>query len=524
MIPRDLDAPATVSAQTSSSPQPSQQPQQYRVQRTDTSLNDIAQHFGVTTDAIVHANPGKFANSLSIMPGDVLTIPASDATTQPSGSTTQPAATPQQQVDKALADLHAAEQTRPRNRMDAQDLADSRAQLQDQLNKAVDAEVQARLNEKAPADSSLTPQQRKALGEDAPTQAERAAEIRQDILARYNGDADVQQAVDTQEANSILKSVDQGTWYTNPKEKFQTLDAELQSASSDQVRAIAGRQDTYRNIVQAASDWAAQPYDGKTQFDNYDQQTKAAQGADDSSARYVDLLSGISSPQMRADLITDATPQLGKLAHFASYWVNSDDNHHASNTLANLSSVVGTLGQQDQTGAQSLASNLVDQMINGRVWTGGNGANISILTDAVKQSGDATLALSIINHVRGDGKDRIANDWCNNARDQVFQAVADSRNKVGADVQGYVGLTGELSSLIAKEGQSMTADQLNQAIDNYRKYKGAGWEQNVTKSQQQLAADGKALLSQEASLGAWFANHPDDAAAAGDKIKSLVND
>lgn len=520
MIPRDFDVSSSSAAQPSPTLTPSSQPQQYRVQRTDT-LDSIAQQAGVTKDAIVKANPGKFANTSNVVPGDVLTIPAQDSANQSSGNTNTPTGSPQQQVDKALADLHAAEQARPHNRMEAEDLGISRAELQDQLNKAVDAEVQARLNEK-PVDS-LTPQQRKALGEDMPTQADRAADIRKDIVAQYKGDADIQKAVDTQEAKALLASVDAGS-YNSPKDKMLALDAALKSASSDQVRTLASQQDSYRNTVQAASTWAAQPFDGNTRFQNYDQFTKAAQGADDSSKRYVDLLSGISSPQMRADLINAATPQLDKLAHFAVLDHTQDTDQHLANTLTNLSSIVGTLGQQDHDAAQSLADNLASQA-SGRVWTGGSANNIpGMLTDAVKQSNDPTLALSIIQHVRADGADRNANDWANNARDQVFQAVTDTRNKVDADLQGYVGLTGELSSLIAKEGQSMTPDQLNKAIDSYRAHKGAGWEQNVAQAQQQLATDGKALLSQEASLGAWFANHPGDAAASGDKLKSLVND
>jgi hypothetical protein len=523
MIPRDLDAPSTVSLPHSASAQPSQQPQQYRVQRSDTSLEQIAQHFGVTTEAIVRDNPGKFDQSLNLMPGDVLTIPARNAGASPAAASTS-AATPQQQVDKALADLHAAEKNAPHNRMEAEDLGDWRIQLQNNLNQAIDAEVQARLREKPPADCSLTPRQRKQLGEDAPTEADRAAAIREDIVNHYPGDADIQRAVDTQEANTILRNVDQASWYGNPKEKLQALDAELQAASSDQVRSLASQQATYRSILQAASDWAAQPFNGHGQFQNDGQFVLALQGADDASNRYATLLSGLASPQLRADLIASATPQLGQLAHFASAYYGADRDQHIRNTLANLSSVVCALGQQDQGAAQSLSGNLVEQMTNPRVWTAGTAGNISLLTNAVQQSGDPTLALSIIEHVRGDGQDRIANEWCNNARDQVFQSVADARHKVDADLQGYAGLTGELGSLITKEGQSMTADQLNQAIDSYRQHKGPQWEQNVAKSQQQLAADGKSLLSQEAALGAWFANHPDDAAAAGDKIKSLVND
>jgi len=520
MIPRDFDVSSSSAAPSAPALTPSLQPQQYLVQRTDT-LDSIAQQAGVTKDAIVNANPGKFTNSSNVVPGDVLTIPAQDSTNQSSGNTHTPAASPQQQVDKALADLHAAEQTRPHNRMEAEDLGISRAELQDQLNKAVDAEVQARLNEK-PVDS-LTPQQRKALGEDVPTQADRAADIRKDIVALYKGDADIQHAVDTQEAKALLAGVDSGS-YSSPKDKLLALDAALKSASSDQVRTIASQQDSYRNTLQAASTWAAQPFDGNTQFKNYDQFTKAAQGADDSSKRYVDLLSGISSPQMQADLINAATPQLDQLAHFAVLDHTQDTDQHLANTLTNLSSIVGTLGQQDHDAAQSLADNLASQA-SGRVWTGGSANNIpSMLTDAVKQSNDPTLALSIINHVRGDGKDSNANDWANHARDQVFQTVADARNKVDADAQGYKALTGELSSLVNNEGASMTLDQLNKAVDSYRAHKGAGWEQDVAQSQQQLAIDGKALLSQEAALGAWFADHPGDAAASGDKLKSLVND
>lgn len=532
VIPRDFDVAAAPPSQPSDSLSPSSTATQYRVQRTDTSVDAIAQQFGVSSDAIVKANPAKFATSLNIAPGDVLTIPPRDNATQSDNNTSAPATTPRQQVDKALAGLHAAEQAKPGNRMMAQDLGVERAQLQTQLDQAVDAEVQARLNERPPADTSLSPQQRKALDANMPTsKADLEASIREDIVARYKGDADIQQAVDTQEANALLKRIDQ-SGYNSPKDKLLALDASMQSASSDQVRTLASQQDIYRNIVKAAADWAAQPYNGTFPHGG-DSPYQLGLAANDSSARYVDLLSGIASPQMRADLINDARPQLENLARFSLHYTNSYTNPQVGSTLTNLSSVVGMLGKQDQAAAQQLGSDLAAQIIDPEdLMDRGMMGSSPLLTGVVEHSDDPTLVLSIINHVHGDGKDSNVNDWCYGMRDHVFKAViatgnkdvATSGNKVNQDVQSYAGLMGELNTLIKKEGDQMTPDQLNRAIAAYVKKKGPDWQQSVTASQQQLVNDGKALLAQEASLGAWFENHPDDAAAGSATLASLIND
>jgi len=519
MIPRDLDTVAAPPAQLGTSLPPASATTQYRVQRTDTSVDTIAQQFGVSADAIVKANPAKFADSTNVVPGDLLTIPPrNDA---PQSGASAPAATPQQQVDKALADLHAAEQAKPANRTEAEDLGVDRADLQTKLNQAVDAEIQARLSERP----ALSPQQRKALDAELPmSKADHEALIRADIVARYNGDADIQQAVDTQEASALLKRVGQAS-YGSPKDKFLALGAAMQSASSDQVRTIAARQDSYRQIVQSASDWAAQPYNGTDRPDKGESLDQLSKAASDSSAHYVDLLSGVTSPQVRADLINDARPQLEKLAHLSLLYPEPNNNPQVVNTLTNLSSVVGTLGLQDPAGAQSLASDLAGQMPNQKVFaeTGMMG-NSSLLSDVVSQSNDPILALSIIDHARGDSKDVNVNAWFNDTRDQIFKAVASSNGKVDSDVQDYAGLTGELNSLIKNEGDHMTPDQLNAAIAAYGSKKGADWQKQVAASQQQLVKDGDDLLAQHASLGAWLESHPEDAAAARAALAPMVND
>lgn len=519
MIPRDLDTVAAPPAQLATSLPPASTATQYRVQRTDTSVDTIAQQFGVSADAIVKANPTKFADSSNVVPGDLLTIPPRNDGSQ-SGANT-PAATPQQQVDKALADLHAAEQAKPANRMAAEDLGADRADLQTKLNQAVDAEVQARLSERP----ALSPQQRKALDAELPMdQADHEASIRAAIVARYNGDPGIQQAVDTQEANALLKRVDQ-TSYDSPKDKFLALDAAMQSASSDQVRTIAARQDIYRQIVQSAADWAAQPYDGTYRPSDETSRNKLSQAASDSSANYVDLLSGVSSQQMRADLINDARPQLEKIAHFSLLYPEPNHNPQVVNTLTNLSSVVGMLGRQDPAGAQWLGSDLASQMTNQKVLakTEMMGQS-SVLLDAVRQSNDPILALSIIEHVRGDSKDDNVVAWFDRTRDQIFKAVVSSNGKVDSDVRAYGDLTGELNSLIKNEGDQMTPDQLNAAIAAYGNKKGADWQKQVADSQKQLAKDGDDLLAQHASLGAWLESHPEDAAAARAALAPMVND
>lgn len=501
-FPRDLGIPAYTP------PPPPPPAEQYRVEHGDT-LEGVAQKYGTTVDALQQANPS--VSGTRILAGDVLAIPAKApaATGAPAQA---PALTPQQQVDKALADYNQlAANRQPGDKGAADDVANA----QDKLDQAVDAEVQARLKE--PVNDGLTPQQRKQLGEQPPSLADRQKAARQDILDRYKADPAIQHAIDKQEASSILAS-NANARYTSPKDKLLALDTALKNASSDQVRTLAEADPAFAKSVQDAADWAAQPYKDE-RLSNSNQIEPKAQQAEDSAGRYAELMAGLSSPAAKASLAADAKPQLEQLTHFA--FMYNSEQRHSGNILTSLSSVVGTLRQSDAGAAQSLADDLAGQLPDPRMVAGGMSTQ-SMLTSMAAQSDDPTLALSFVDKVSHGGYERITGPWVEQTKAELFKTVENTHYRVDGAIDSYVKLTGELNSLIAKEGKSMSADQLKAAIDNYKKMKGPDWEQQVADAQQHIADTGKLLLSQQTALAQWAAGHPGDSKAVNDTLGKLL--
>ena len=506
-IPRDLGVQTYTPPPPP--PPPPEQPKPYRVERGDT-LDGIARTFNTTVDALHQANPS--LSGSRIMPGDVLTIPAAKTQTEAGTPASAPALTPQQQVDKALNDYRqAAAHNQPGDRGAADDLSG----LQDKLDQAVDAEVQARLKE--PVNDGLTPQQRKQLGEQPPSLADREKAAREDILKRYAGDGAIQHAVDKQEAASLLAS-NASAGYTSPKDKLLALDTALKNASSDQVRTLAEADPAFAKTVQDAADWAAQPYKEEKLTDSRQIEPKAKQ-AEESAGRYAELMAGLSSPEARAAIAAQGRTQMEQLTHFAFLYDN--EQRHSGNILTDLSTVVGTLRQSDPQAAQSLATDLAAQLPDPRIVSASMNTE-SMLTSMAQQSGDPTLALTFVDKVRTSGNDRLTGPWCEQTMAELFKTVENTHYRVDGAIDGYVGLTGELNSLIAKEGKSMTADQLKAAIDSYKAKKGPEWEQQVADAQQRIADDGKLLLSQQAALADWAAAHPGDQKAVNDTLGKLL--
>jgi len=482
-------------------PPPPPPPEKYRVEHGD-SLDGIAQKFGTTVEALHQANPA--VSGSRIMPGDVLAIPPANA---PAVAGVQaPKPTPQQMVNRALNNYQEA-------------VADKRTGdlpgLQHELDQAVNDEVQARLKE--PVNDGLTPQQRKQLGEQPPSIAEREKSARTDILARYQGDAAVQHAVDQQEADSLVASNDRAG-YTSPKDKLLALDTSLKNASSDQVRKLAEASPGFAKTVQDAANWAAQPYK-EEQLTNSNQIEPKAKQAEESSGRYAELMAGLSSPAARAAIASQGRTQMEQITHFAFLYDN--EQRHSGNILTSLSTVVGTLRQSDPAAAQSLADDLAGQLPDPRIVAGGMNTQ-SMLTSMAQQSGDPTLALSFVDKVSHGGYERITGPWVEQTKAELFKTVENTHYRVDNDVQSYVKLTGELNSLIAKEGKSMSADQLKAAIDKYKQMKGPDWEQQVAAAQQQIADDGKLLLSQQTALAQWAAGHPGDQKAVTDTLGKIL--
>jgi LysM repeat protein len=496
-IPRDLGIQAYTPP-----PPPPPPPEKYRVEHGDT-LEGIAQKFGTTVEALHQANPA--VSGSRIMPGDVLAMPPANAPAVAGAPAPAPAPTPQQMVNRALNNYQEA-------------VTDNRTGdlpgLQDTLDKAVDAEVQARLKE--PVNDGLTPQQRKQLGEQPPSLAERGASARKDILGRYQGDAAIQHAVDRQEASSLLAS-NANAGYSSPKDKLLALDTALKNVSSDQVRTLAAADPAFAKTVQDAADWAAQPYK-EEQLTNSRQIEPKAQQAEQSAGRYAELMADLSSPAARAAIASQGRTQMEQLTHFAFFY--DSEQRHSGNILTDLSTVVGTLRQNDPQAAQSLANDLATQLPDPRIVADSMNTQ-SMLTSMAQQSGDPTLALTFVDKVRSSGNDRINNAWCEQTMTELFKTVQDTHYRVDGAVESYVKLTGELNSLIAKEGKSMTADQLKAAIDSYKAKKGPDWEQQVAAAQQRIADDGKLLLSQQAALGDWAAAHPRDQKAVNDTLGKI---
>lgn len=127
--------------------------------------------------------------------------------------------------------------------------------------------------------------------------------------------------------------------------------------------------------------------------------------------------------------------------------------------------------------------------------------NVNSLTNHIAQGGSPDYALAL--------GDRAAIEAVEGVKQFASGTVNDK-------VSAYVKETEELNWLVANHGDSMTPDQLQQAVQDYIASKGPGWEQKLEGMQEDIAQQGIKLQQQIDSL--------QQAGGHDDTIKALLDD
>lgn len=123
---------------------------------------------------------------------------------------------------------------------------------------------------------------------------------------------------------------------------------------------------------------------------------------------------------------------------------------------------------------------------------------------------------SALNHAAQGGSPAYALALGNPNNEAVDGVMSFAQGTLKDDIEAYTQHTAELNWLVANHGDSMTPEQLDQAIRDYIAEKGAGWERTTNDLKAKVAEDGVALLGQIEALQA--AGGHDDA------LRTLLDD
>lgn len=110
---------------------------------------------------------------------------------------------------------------------------------------------------------------------------------------------------------------------------------------------------------------------------------------------------------------------------------------------------------------------------------------------------DPTTALDIATQMQKAGQSASAEI----IRKAVVAGVQQFKNIVTADIKKLAAHDAELAYLVDNYRGAMTNEQLDAAVKNYRREKGASWQQQENKLREQIGHDGKLLAAQLVALG-----------------------
>lgn len=371
--------------------------------------------------------------------------------------------TPQQRVDAAVAKYGAAVKAGDKTAI---------AQAQQEVYAAVRGEIGPQVDR---ANANIPPQYR------TPTdpQIESYGNI---ILRRHGNDPTAQTVLkgaigDYQIQRKADDLIPQFSGSFTPKEKLSSLALSLQGQSSDVVARVM-QNPTVQQWLKDAVSWVAEPY--KTGVSP--QASKEDQlAADDASQRLADVTSGLP-PAYVTQIVQQSMPTIQKIA-------GVDANYSGSGPFANLSRVVGSLGDTPQ--AQAL-TNQIAQAYHEQLglWEGRfDDPNIGIVRAAVAHGASPKLALALAAQVQASGK----SDEAGAMLRSVERGAEDMQRQIQSDMKEYSDLTQDLSWAIANSKDKLSSTQLQQAINNYIANQPPEWQAKLREAQNKLTEDTRTL-------------------------------
>lgn len=295
------------------------------------------------------------------------------------------------------------------------------------------------------------------------------------VSARYTGDPATATPVDASIQKVTLDRqtqaiVDTANAAGDPQKAMQSLSDQYAKAPPE-VQDALRIHDGARTVIDDAATWALEPVQGKPDG------SLGPQAPGREAMERLNKLTETLDPALAGRVVLAATPGIEQ--YVQRYQGEFGGQPFGPDGVSNLVTTLGRVADAPG-GATS-----IDRIATLGIWDYGGissaigqGANPAYALALAKQPGvDATMVL-----------------------DAVQGGVSAFRQKTEDDVKAYGAHMEELSWLVANHGGSMTTQQLDQAIADYKKDKGPEWEKQAEALRQKVADDGEKLLEQMASL------------------------
>lgn len=304
-------------------------------------------------------------------------------------------------------------------------------------------------------------------------------------------DASVQRVTVDRQAQAI---VDTARATGDPQKAVQSL-SEQTAKASPEVQAALRIDDGAKQVIDDAAAWAIEPLQ---------QDIEGAHGPQvpgrEAMERLDTLTAGLDA-DTAARVVSAATPGIEKFVQ--DYQANYGGQPFGPEGFSRL---VTTLGRVADAPGGTVAAERIAEL---GLWDDGGAI------DAISQGAHPAYVLAL---ARQPGMDSVR------IMDAANVGVASFRSKIDDDVKAYGAHMEELSWLVTNHGGSMTPEQVDAAIADYKKGKGPEWEQKAESLRQTLADDGDKLLAQITALDQLPGGLEDHQARASRTIEETLAD
>lgn len=281
-----------------------------------------------------------------------------------------------------------------------------------------------------------------------------------------------------------------------PDKAFQQL-SESYASAPPELQQVLLRSADADQLIRNAAEWATQP------LANYDPETATSDQGDAATvmANLEKLTDGVD-PKLAVDLLSASMPTIEA--------ANTRRQEVIGSELIGLNGQTDLMKIIDRIGGTPGADAIVER------FAALGGYNINAIPPAIANGSRLDYPLAVAAEYGASSPDFVTQN--------IIPNVEQYAVTVNGSVDAYATHMQELQWLIANHGPTMTPEQLEQAVEDYKAEKGPEWQATEERLENDIAEQGEKLLTQLTALGNLPPELASQQSAVNDQISQILSD
>jgi len=281
-----------------------------------------------------------------------------------------------------------------------------------------------------------------------------------------------------------------------PDEAFRQLSDAYASAPAD-LQQVLLRSPDANQLIRDAAQWATQP------LADYDPETATSDQGDAATVMAnLERLTDGTDPKLAVDLMSAAMPTIEA--------ANTRRQEAIGGQLIGLNGQTDMMKIIDRIGGTPGADDIVQRFAEL------GGYNINSIPPAIASGSRLDYPLAVAAQSASGSPDFVVQN--------IIPNVEQYASTVNGSIDAYATHMQELQWLIANHGPSMTPEQLEQAVEDYKAEKGPEWQATEERLENDIAEQGEKLLEQLTALGNLPPELASQQSAVDERISQILSD